>query len=112
AFLGFRAVEGTGSFVSGGLWISLLLAAAGVITAVPLVWFSHGVNRLKLSTMGLLQYLAPTCQFLLAVTLYGEAFTPAHGVVFASIWISLALYTADAIAKQRAPRMEPATRAA
>jgi chloramphenicol-sensitive protein RarD len=86
--------------------LSLLLLSAGAITAFPLVWFGIGVHRLRLSTMGILQYVAPTLQFLLAVLLYREPFTRAHAVTFAFIWASLALYTGDALAKAR--RREPA----
>lgn len=75
-----------------------LLVAAGLVTALPLIWFAVGVQRLRLSTIGLLQYLAPTMQFAIAVFVFGEAFTAAHAVAFACIWSSLALYTWDVLA--------------
>lgn len=81
--------------------LSALLVAAGVITALPLIWFALGVQRLRLSTIGLLQYLAPTLQFSLAVFVFGEPFTAAHGVAFACIWASLALYSADVLGALR-----------
>ncbi len=65
------------------------------------------MHRLRLSTMGLVQYLTPTGQFLLAVFLYREPFGPAHAAAFALIWTSLALYSWDAIARSRAARAEP-----
>jgi chloramphenicol-sensitive protein RarD len=100
AFLGWRAAEGTGALGSEpGLTFLLLLA--GVITAVPLVWFTHGVQRLRYSTLGLVQYLAPTLQFLIAVALYREPFTRAHALAFGCIWLSLAVYSGDALAEQR-----------
>jgi len=77
--------------------LTLLLAAAGVITAVPLIWFALGVQRLRLSTVGLLQYVAPTMQFAIAVFLFREPFSAAHGLAFACIWGSLALYTWDTL---------------
>ena len=64
---------------------------------LPLLWFNASAKRLKLSTVGILQYVAPTGQFLLAVLLFGENFTPVHMVTFACIWAGLALYTADAL---------------
>jgi chloramphenicol-sensitive protein RarD len=98
--LGVRAASGAGAF-GGEAGTSLLLAAAGPITALPLVWFTLAVHRLRLSTVGLVQYLAPTCQFLLAVLLYREPFGAAHAAAFAFIWASLALYSWDALARAR-----------
>ena len=74
-----------------------VLVAAGLVTLLPLLWFNASARRLKLSTVGILQYVAPTGQFLLAVLLFGEDFTPAHMVTFGCIWAGLALYTADAL---------------
>jgi len=90
------ARSGAGHFGEGPR-LTLLLAAAGVITAVPLIWFALGVQRLRLSTIGLLQYLAPSMQFSIAVFLFHEPFTASHGVAFACIWGSLALYTWDTL---------------
>lgn len=69
-----------------------LLIASGLVTATPLLLFTAAARRLPYSTLGMLQFLAPTLQFLLAVGMYGEAFTPAHAVAFAAIWTALALY--------------------
>lgn len=86
-----------GSFGAIDLRTDLLLVAAGLVTLLPLLWFNAAAKRLKLSTVGILQYVAPTGQFLLAVLLFGETFTPVHMVTFACIWAGLALYTADAL---------------
>jgi chloramphenicol-sensitive protein RarD len=91
-----RAYHGTGA-LGRDLPTTVLLLLAGVITAVPLIWFAHGVKNLRLSTMGLIQFLTPTMQFLLAVVLFHESFTSAHAVAFSCIWASLALYTWDAV---------------
>jgi chloramphenicol-sensitive protein RarD len=107
AYLAFRAASGAGAFGTAP-GTSFLLAAAGPITALPLVGFGLAVHRLRLSTMGLVQYLAPTGQFLLAVLLYREPFGPAHAVAFALIWTSLGLYSWDAVARSRADRPSPA----
>lgn len=103
-YLGALAVRGQGAFGYAGGGTTLLLAAAGVITAVPLIWFAVGMHALRLSTMGLVQYVTPTMQFLLAVALYRERFTSAHAVAFGCIWTSLALYTFDTLRAQRLPR--------
>jgi chloramphenicol-sensitive protein RarD len=91
--------------------MSVLLLSAGAVTALPLVWFALGVNRLRLSTIGLLQYVAPTLQFALAVLAYREPFGATHAVTFAFIWAGLAIYTVDAIGKARrnlpVPAVEP-----
>jgi chloramphenicol-sensitive protein RarD len=76
--------------------MTLLLMAAGVVTAVPLLCFTGAARRLRLATVGFLQYFAPTGQFLLAVFAYGEAFTRDHAISFSFIWAALLLYSADA----------------
>lgn len=83
---------------------SLLLALAGPATAVPLVLFMIGAARLKLSTVGLLQYVGPTGQLLLGVLVYGEAFTSAHAIAFACIWVALMVFSADAFTTHRAAK--------
>jgi chloramphenicol-sensitive protein RarD len=101
AYLALIARTGAMRFGAGDLRLTLLLSASGVVTAVPLMWFAAGVSRLRLSTVGLLQYLNPTMQFAIAVFAFGERFTPAHAVAFGCIWASLALYTAEALAAAR-----------
>ncbi len=88
--------------------MSLLLLSAGAVTALPLVWFTLGVHQLRLSTIGLLQYVAPTLQFSLAVLAYREPFGATQLVTFAFIWAGLGLYTADAIARSRRRESVPA----
>lgn len=103
ALVGLRARAGVGAF-GHDLPTTALLVAAGPVTAVPLVWFALGVRSLPLSTVGILQYVTPTLQFLLAVALYHEPFTRAHAVTFGCIWAALALYTWDTLqAARRAP---------
>ncbi len=100
-----RARAGSGAF-GGELSTTLLLIAAGPITAVPLIWFAQGVRHLPLSTVGLLQYVTPSLQLLLAVAVYREHFGPAHAAAFACIWSALALYSWDLVRTAR--RLEPA----
>jgi chloramphenicol-sensitive protein RarD len=78
-----------------------LLLCAGVLTALPLVWFASAARRLRFATVGLFQYLAPSLGLLLAVGLYGEPFTRAHAVAFACIWTALALYTVELLRARR-----------
>jgi chloramphenicol-sensitive protein RarD len=99
-WLAWLASRGDGAF-GGGLRISLLLAASGVITALPLLWFGLAVHRLRLSTLGFIQYVTPSTQLVLAVLLYGEPFTRSHAVAFGLIWTSLGIYTAEAVWRQR-----------
>ena len=80
-----------------------LLLLAGVVSTTPLLLFTAAARRLPYSTLGMLQFLAPTLQFLLAVLLYGEAFTLAHAVAFGAIWIALALYVGALARRSRAP---------
>jgi chloramphenicol-sensitive protein RarD len=105
--------QGTGSFGQTGLTTSLLLAATGIVTVIPLVLFDYGAKRVRLITLGILQYVAPSLQFLLGVLVYGEAFTTARVIGFSIIWAALALYTYDAIrVARRRPRLASAPVAA
>lgn len=81
--------------------VSLLLAFGGIVTATPLLFFAAAARRLRYSTLGLLQYLAPTIQFLLAVLAYGEPLTTAHIMCFVFIWAGLAIYAADGLFRAR-----------
>jgi chloramphenicol-sensitive protein RarD len=105
-----------GSAFSDGSWtIVLLLLSMGIVTGLPLVWFGHAARHLRLTTLGFLQYLAPSCSFFLGVFLYHEPFTRAHLVTFTFIWVALALFTAEAIWRWRSDRealSEPVARAA
>jgi chloramphenicol-sensitive protein RarD len=82
-----------------------LLAAAGVVTAVPLLMFAAGAKRLRLSTLGFLQYLTPTCQFSLAVFAYHEPFRREQLVSFALIWSGLLAFTLETVVFLRAQRV-------
>ncbi len=86
---------GIGAFGHQGIGTDGLLITAGAVTAVPLILFTLGVRRIPLSTAGLLQYIAPTCTFLLAVLVYDEPFSAAHAVCFGLIWTALVIYSLD-----------------
>jgi chloramphenicol-sensitive protein RarD len=100
ALLYLASLGDAGRFGDGSR-ASALLATTGVVTALPLLAFGVGVSRLRLSTIGLLQYLNPTMQFATAVFLFGEPFTSGHAIAFTCIWLSLAIYTVDALVTLR-----------
>ncbi|HEX6219264.1 MAG TPA: EamA family transporter RarD [Sphingomicrobium sp.] len=87
---------------SGGQETALLMAA-GIVSTVPLLCFTAAARRLAYSTVGMLQFIAPTLQFLLAVAVYDEPFTTAHAIAFGCIWTALALYV-SAMAANRPGR--------
>ncbi len=89
--------EGGASFLAGNSSMDFTLALSGVVTAVPLLLFGRAMRKLRLSTMGFMQYIVPTGHFLLAVFVYGETFSIAHMVSFLFIWGALALYTLDTL---------------
>lgn len=78
-----------------GPWVAALLLGAGVVTALPLIWFASAARRLRLATVGLFQYIAPSLALGLAVLVYGEPFTSAHAVAFGCIWTALVLYSLE-----------------
>ncbi|MGQ0558638.1 MAG: EamA family transporter RarD [Sphingosinicella sp.] len=94
--------EGALGFGRFGLTIDLLLVLGGAVTAIPLLLFTAAARRLPYSTLGFLQYIAPSLQFLLAVLAFGEPLTTAHLVCFGAIWTALVLFTADGWRQARA----------
>ncbi|QQA44429.1 EamA family transporter RarD [Pelagovum pacificum] len=93
--------------LQGHVWTAgtfILLALSGPITAAPLILFSYASRRVRLSTVGIVQYLNPTLQFLCAVMVFAEPFTPWHQIAFAMIWTALALYSVSAFGQERALR--------
>ncbi|MBK1636465.1 EamA family transporter RarD [Rhodovulum adriaticum] len=83
---------------------SLLLAFSGPLTATPLILFSYASKRVSYATVGLVQYINPTLQFLVATLVFKEAFTGWHAVAFGLIWTALALYSAESLRQDRAAR--------
>ena len=96
-WLAWAAAQGLGAAGRAGASTLLLLLAAGPVTACPLLLFAYGARRTRLSTVGFLHYLAPTCQLLLGVFAYGEPFDAAQAVTFALIWSGVALFLFDAV---------------
>lgn len=106
-YLGWLAITGDVAF-GNDVRISLTLVLAGVVTAVPLLLFAAAARRMRYSTLGLLQYLAPTIQFVLGITVFGEALTLPQLACFALIWAACAIYAASSlIAHRRMVAAEP-----
>jgi chloramphenicol-sensitive protein RarD len=103
-FLFWQHHVGKGALGHADLRIQLLVLSAGAITAIPLLLFAYGARRIRLSTLGLLQYLAPTVQLLLGIWVFHEAFSRPQMISFSFIWAALALYTADNLIAQRRVR--------
>jgi chloramphenicol-sensitive protein RarD len=106
AFLTALGIGGEGAFGSAGLRVTVLLILTGVATALPLVLFGAAARRIKLSTIGILQYIAPTFQFLIGVFLYDEIVGRDRLIGFVLVWIALAIYTAHGLNRRRR-RIEP-----
>jgi chloramphenicol-sensitive protein RarD len=94
--------SGHAVFGSGSPAILALIVGAGFVTATPLLLFTAAARQLAYSTLGMLQFLAPTMQFLLAVLIYGEPFTSAHAIAFSAIWGALGLYVLALVRHARA----------
>lgn len=109
----FATTQPGGRWMGEGGWDAALLMAAGPITAVPLILFALAARRLRLSTIGMMQYIGPTLQFLIALFVFGEAFSPVHAVAFGFIWTALVMFTADSLmGDARARRLARAARPA
>lgn len=102
---GWGGITGRTLGVYGSDWgASLLLMLSGPLTATPLILFSYASRRVRLSTIGLVQYLNPTLQFLVATLIFLEPFTRWHAIAFPVIWVALILYSLDSLRQERASR--------
>lgn len=101
--LAWSHLQGEGAFGTD-LTTSLLLIGSGPLTAIPLILFSYAARRVPLSTVGVLQYINPTLQFLCAVLVFGEVFTPWHGAAFALIWLAVAVFSLSLLRQDRLAR--------
>ena len=95
-------LQGADAFLGGSLRLDLLLPLSGVVTAVPLLWFIGAARRLRLATIGFLQYITPSLHFILAVGLYHEPFAKGDLFSFLSIWAGLGIYSWDMLRQNRA----------
>ena len=104
AYLVYLQRDGISALSSASWPLVLILISTGIVTGLPLVWFGHAARHLRMTTVGFLQYIAPSGSFFLGVFLYHEPFTRAHLITFAFIWAALAIFTAEAIWRWRAER--------
>lgn len=105
AYLAWLAVQGQNFFVDAPATTQWLLAAAGPITAVPLLLFAAGARRITFAQLGILQYISPSLQLLLGVWLYNEPFAPSKVIGYALIWIALAFFSFDGLWRMQRDRL-------
>lgn len=104
AYIAYLEATGQAAFVASDPATCVKLAASGVVTAVPLLLFAAAARRLRFSTMGFLQYLAPSVQFVLAVAVFHEELSTAKVAALACIWTAVTIYSYDTIRAYRRER--------
>jgi chloramphenicol-sensitive protein RarD len=104
AYMAWLWDAGTGNFLQGVPWDNLLLIGCGIVTAGPLMIYANGAKRLTLSTIAIMQYIAPTMIFLTAVFIFGEPFSGVKLVAFTMIWAALVVYSVPMLATRRRNR--------
>ncbi|MCB2193455.1 MAG: EamA family transporter RarD [Deltaproteobacteria bacterium] len=107
AWLLYMGFHGHLVFGQGGWSISVLLGCAGIITAVPLIWFTAGARRVPLHVVGIMQYIGPSIQFVLAITLFNEVVSPARLITFALVWAGVAMYLLASSPWMRKKKQDP-----
>lgn len=95
-FVGYLTVTGVGHWDMSRS-TNLLMIGSGVVTSLPLLWFNNAAKRLRLSTLGFFQYMAPSLQLMIGVLLYHEPFTRTHAVTFGFIWSALVIYSTTSL---------------
>ena len=100
-YLLWLGAQGTSTFTTEGAGHVLLVVGTGVVTAIPLICFGAAATRVSMTTIGLLQYVAPTIQFALGVFLFGEPMPTMRWVGFALVWLALAIFTFEALTYRR-----------
>ena len=96
-------VNGTGAFFHAGTLIDLFLIGAGIVTTIPLLMFASAAKQIPLTLVGLLQYIAPTLQFLIGVFVYKESFDFSHFIGFAIVWVALIFFAVESYLANRTP---------
>jgi len=100
-FLAYSDAIGQGAFLHTGVLADILMIGAGVVTTIPLLLFASAARRIPLSLIGILQYIAPTLQFLIGVWVYHEPFTQTKFVGFAIVWIALVIFALEGLVERR-----------
>ena len=92
-YIGYLFIKGDHAFLAVSASLDFLLIISGVLTAVPLLFFAKGAQKIPLSMLGFIQYLTPTLTLILGVFVYHEPFTPSHLLAFIFIWTALSIYS-------------------
>jgi chloramphenicol-sensitive protein RarD len=100
-YLGWLVATGASSFGTEGAGHALLLASTGIVTAIPLICFGAAATRIPMTTLGLLQYLAPILQFFVGVAIYGEDMPASRWAGFVLVWVALVIFTVEAATHRR-----------
>lgn len=106
-YLVFTEYSGSGAFLHEGATTNIMLIGAGAVTTIPLLMFATAARTIPLSMVGVMQYIAPTLQFLLGVFVYKETFDQTHLIGFGIVWIALIIFIAEGLLAQRFVRQEP-----
>jgi len=102
-YLALTQSNGTGAFLHEGLRVDLLLIGAGIVTTIPLLMFASAAKQIPLNMVGILQYLAPTIQFLIGVFIYHESFDTTRLIGFSIVWLALIIFWVENIMAHRTP---------
>ncbi|MFT5749183.1 MAG: chloramphenicol-sensitive protein RarD [Ancylomarina sp.] len=105
AFIGYKMILGSGTLFVGPSFIDIMFIMSGVATTLPLYWFAKGAQRIPLSSVGFMQYIAPSIMLIIGIVIYGETFNHEQVIAFGMIWIALALYTISMIRNTRKNRV-------
>lgn len=106
AYLIYLVYSGANHFGTVSWKITILLLLAGFVTTIPLIWFNKSARRIKLSSIGFIQYIAPSLQFVMAI-IYGERFGLNQAISFGLIWTALLIYTIDSIKNRSQSNSRP-----
>jgi chloramphenicol-sensitive protein RarD len=106
-FLAYQDKLGQGAFLHTGIGSDLLMAGAGLVTAIPLLMFVSAARRIPLTTIGIMHYITPTCQFLLGVLVYREVFDTTKAFGFGIVWIGLIVFAVEGYWTHRAVPTKP-----
>ena len=94
-YLAFVGFTGTGAFLQNGALVDVLLIGAGIVTTIPLLMFASAAKQIPLTVVGLLQYIAPTLQFLIGVLVYKEPFDLSRFIGFGLVWVALIVFAVE-----------------
>jgi chloramphenicol-sensitive protein RarD len=106
-YLGIHEADGTASFLHTGITADLLMIWAGIVTTIPLLMFASAAKQIPLTMIGILQYLAPTIQFLIGVFIYKEAFDTTRLIGFSIVWLALIIFWVENFMANRNPPVQP-----